>query len=309
VAATLRQFLMSPGEEGGDASPDEEDYLSKLAKSVTGKTPFPYKERVQGGARAARTSSAEIRKPTATPPPGATPPPRMATPAPRAATPAPNPAIVRHHATPAPTEGIFAAGTILLFDDNTLGVYKEKRADKEYDVILMLNPDGAVVPQGIALLHYDVKAVGCLPPEFLLRLIRRKTWVRDEVVFHLNAFDYCQYVAEPRPGAAATPTDEPRRSPSSDQNLSQMVRKLPTNQGEEQKRLITGREITISFGPGQEWRAVYWGEDELGTVLAHRTNEQWALMHLDLRRFKDSLVLGELATAETMKQIRDEIGR
>lgn len=295
----MHRPMMSPGEEGGDASFDEEEYLSKLAKSVTGKTPFPYKERVQGGARA-RTSSSEVPKQGVQPP---TPRPAVSAPTPRPiATPAPVP---QHFPPAAQTvDGSFPVGTILLFDDNTIGIYKEKRPEKEYEVILMLNPDGGVVPQGIALLHYDVRSVGCLPPEFLMRLIRRKTWVRDEIIFHLKAFDYCQNVPEPRPGAM-----EERRSPSSDQNLSQMVRKLPANQGEEKKRLVTGREIGISFGPGQEWKAIYWGEDELGTVLAHRTNERWALMHLDLRRFKESLVLGELASPEVMKQIRDEISR
>ncbi len=301
-----RKYLLSTGEEGGGedqpASPDEEQYLSQLASSVLGKKPFPYKKRVKGAERdpvdptGASPDSIQV---SGTPKPSAS--------DISATDPERSSATPRPYSSPRPTasagvarSGTFEVGTVLLFDDNSIGIYKDARPDKEYEVIIMMLPDGSVIPQGVNLLHYEVRAVGTLPPEFLLRIQRRKTWERDEIVFHLSAFDYCQFIPHPAPN-----TIEKGRS-SAEHSLSGVVRKLPTNQ-EEPRRMITGREFTINFGQ-QEWHAVYWGEDDLGTVIAHNTNDTWALMHLDLRRFKESLVLGELVTPETMKQIRADLG-
>ncbi len=297
---TMERRLFSTGEEGGGdepASPEEEKYLSQLASSVLGKKPFPYKQRVRGAERDPVTpspSSETVRKPSG----------EVPAPAPPSARQTPTP---RPMATPRPvagsrpgTGGTFAAGTILLFDDASIGIYKDERPDKEYEVVLMLLPDGAVVSQGVSLIHYEVRSIGLLPPDFLLRLQRRKTWDRDEIVFHLTTYDYCRHIPQPATG------DIGEQRASGESSLSGVVRKLPSNQ-EEPKRMTTGRQFTINFGQ-QEWSAVYWGEDDLGTVIVHCTNESWALMHMDLRRFKDSLVLGDLVPAATLQKIRADIG-
>ncbi|MBN1868369.1 hypothetical protein JW916_13870 [Candidatus Sumerlaeota bacterium] len=64
------------------------------------------------------------------------------------------------------------------------------------------------------------------------------------------------------------------------------------------KDLTRGRRFSIKFG-NRGWEAVYWGEDEQGSVVAHNTNGQWSLMHLDLSRFRDSFaLLGEISDKE-----------
>ena len=65
--------------------------------------------------------------------------------------------------------------------------------------------------------------------------------------------------------------------------------------------------MRISFGPGKSWDAVYWGRDLLGHVLAHRTHKEWALMHLDLKRFKDTIELGEFLDDEEIASIQRDI--
>ncbi|MCE5230670.1 hypothetical protein LLG95_13905 [bacterium] len=39
----------------------------------------------------------------------------------------------------------------------------------------------------------------------------------------------------------------------------------------------------------RKWCAVYWGKDDEGHVIAHKTFKDWALMHLDLKEYLDKL--------------------
>lgn len=200
--------------------------------------------------------------------------------------------------------GTFPMGTILLFEDSTIGIYKDVRPGKEYEVVMILNPDGTVDAQGIALETYELKAIGFLTPEFVLRIQRRKLWERDEIIFHLNSFDYCKSIPQPRVSAA--PAQE-KRSTGEVPRPSQVEVKKPVVE-KKASELVPGRHFTINFGPTQEWKAIYWGEDDLGTVIAHKTNENWSLMHMDLTRFKDSIVLGEMAGRDLLDTIHSQVG-
>jgi hypothetical protein len=68
--------------------------------------------------------------------------------------------------------------------------------------------------------------------------------------------------------------------------------------------LERGRVIKINVG-GRMWESVYWTSDEIGPIVAHDTNRQWALMHLDLSRFRDAIEYGEVLNARRL----DEIGK
>lgn len=330
-----------------EMTPDEvakaDDYLSRLAQSVLKREPFPYKSRVAGsdrkpvhpGSGTPRPSKEIIRPSQELPrssrdvarpnqesprpgqdiprPPsaqtpswqartGATPAP-VNTPRPLARhTPAP---VTRRSPVPAPREtpqphhrdsrevalgadGTFPVGTILYFEDKSIGIYKDRRTDREYEVIYLLLPDGRVLAQGIALSNYEVKVIGTLPTEFMLRIQRRQRWDRDEVVYHLESFDYCRLI--PHPTTQDIEVSTPR----------------PARREEEPKTLVAGRRFSINFG-NQEWHAVFWGEDELGPVVAHNTHDRWAVMHLDLNRFRDSLVLGEMIDEALKQEIRGDL--
>jgi hypothetical protein len=282
---------------GGPLDSEGEDYLSQLANSVLKKQQAP-KPRVQAGASGHAHAPAPPSSAAADPltPPSsrlshssAEVPVSRVSPPSRTA-PEPTAGVTNQLGT----DGTFAVGTILRFDDHSIAVYKDRKASKEYEVLYVLQPDGRIKAQGIALVTYDLKVLGKLPPEFMLRMQRRGTWDRDEIIFHLSSFDYCALVPQIR--AAEEPSSR----------SSSIVQKLSSPASGEEKAMRRGRWFRIAFGP-QEWNAIYWGEDELGSVVIHNTHQRWALMHLDLNRFKDSLVLGDMAEAEVMDKIYEDI--
>ena len=54
---------------------------------------------------------------------------------------------------------------------------------------------------------------------------------------------------------------------------------------------------------GRGWDSVYWGRDKKGTVVAHRTQGHWTLMHLDLNVYKGSMTV----EPEPQQYLIDEI--
>jgi hypothetical protein len=279
------------GEDDSEAGPESMEYLRKLEDSVrTGR--LEYKERVQSTTRLNRTIKQVPEKEVVIrgvqndldksdiPMPGQ----QIRARARQAAA-----SRTERPVTPG-TDGSFAVGTILRFEDHSLGVFKDARTDKDYEVVYLLLADGTVRPQGMALESYDVKVLGKLPAEFVHRLQRRLTWKRDEVIFHLEHFDYCEMIPHPDPDAIVEEEEEE-------------VPEAATNG----HNLVRGRRLTLSFGPGQAWQAVYWGDDDLGPLVAHKTAENWALMHLDLSRFADSMQVGEMAEESLMDEIEGDL--
>lgn len=276
-----------PGAGGTDKS--ESDYLSQLANSILQKKSV-YLPPTKG------RSPAETPVPVS-PPPVPTPmtPPAGGAPSrhSQSAVPRLSP---RSSSTPLPSDiqsGSYPVGTILLFEDETIGIFKSVQKDKDYELIYLLQPDGRVAPQGMALFSYEVRAIGELPPEFVDRMGRTNRWERDVIVFHLSHFDYCALIPHP------AGMDSRVTSGSGVPKISLAALESP--------QLERGRFIRVSFGKGQEWHAVYWGEDELGTIVAHDTNRKWTLMHLDLKRFQDSLVIGEMAAPEVKAAISRDV--
>ncbi|MEQ8820230.1 MAG: hypothetical protein RLY93_08290 [Sumerlaeia bacterium] len=285
----------------GPPSPDERDYLSKLADSVLKKKKLDYKPRVQGTQRAEADPATPplghaIPKPPSAAPPSSTTVPKLGG-APTKAGAHPAPEDLDTSRTRLGSDGTFPVGTILRFEDDHIGVFKDSRPDKEYEVVYLLLADGSVKPQGVALASYDVKKLGQLPAEFMLRLQRRMTWDRDEVIFHLDMFDYCAFIPQPRAGATTGHSGF----------FQKPVTSIEDSVDEEPKKLLRGRKLRITFGAGREWDAIYWGVDDLGPVVAHHTHDKWSLMHLDLNRFRDSMVVGEVVDQSTQNQIASDI--
>src|SRR5690606_13033184 len=202
------------------------------------RTPIPVQR--QGGAGVSplappsRTPLPVKRTPLPVPP-ATTPPPVSArmTPMP-ASTPTPVGARVNdtREGSLVGADGTFAVGTILYFEDKSIGIYKDKRTDKDYEVIYLMLPDGRVTPQGIALENYDLKVIGYLPPEFMMRIQRRQRWDRDEIIYHLSNFDFCKMIPYPTTQDIEFGTPRPVQS------------KAP----EEPRKLVTGRKFSINFG-------------------------------------------------------------
>src|SRR5690606_2981493 len=129
-----------------DSAADE--YLSKLANSVLSKD--------------------KPRRPAAAPPPPERPasPPSRELPRPTAS----STAVPRTSASGEwqrqvelrDENGQFLPGTILVFEDGSVGLYKEPNPAKEYDIVYMLRNSGRVSAQGIPVSTYDVEPIGRL---------------------------------------------------------------------------------------------------------------------------------------------------
>ena len=187
-------------------------------------------------------------------------------------------------------------GAILLFDDDTLVVYQHPVPRKEYDLVLALYPNGGVKSQGVALARYDgVEEIGALPVALLERVKSEMRWDRDLIVFHCYRYEDVARVPR-QPGAPKPAAPDAASAPSSKEES-------PEGDGAFKR----GQRIEVQLGDHM-WKAVYWGEDPLGTVVAHRTHDRWELMHLDLARFGDGLVAEPRPDPELIKEIEQQVG-
>lgn len=296
------------GPEDVEEQSSADDYLSKLAQSILSKeksgprVPAHAQPRPSEKGSSSRSTPPPAQRPASTPPPVQA---RM----PKTPPPSASGGNAKSRGTEwvrevsfQDTAGNLIPGTILLFEDGTVGVFKEENPVKEYDIVYVLNKSGHISPQGMPLDTYDVEPIGRLSQGVFEQLVKSGRWERDMMVFHL--LKYKDHVHIP----PITNEDEPIGPPSGDRVTKMSVRNF---EGEESQRAQVegekpaferGRRLTIEFGP-QKWEAVYWGKDELGHVVAHNTHDKWALMHLDLGRFKDSITLGDFASEEEMKSM------
>lgn len=328
------------GAVDNDQGPNADEYLSKLAASVLGKESAPQQQ--DGG----------MNPPLALTPPPSRPLPKAGRPgmtpsqpaaaampqAPR--TPAPNPILstprgpIGRQITPMPTSQLgipewtrrvdfydaqnnLIPGTMLLFEDGTVGVFKESKPEKDYDIVYMLRHTSEAVPEGIPLYNYEAEPIGRLSPALLEQMIRSGRWDRDMMVFHLLKFK--DHLHIPQIDLNTQPTSQ--QIPSSDRVSKWTVPKiesvpftpnthLPPSPPEPEKSAMTrGRRMTIGFGPSKQWDAIFWGKDEMGHVVVHQTHGKWTLMHLDLNRFKDTIVLGDLCDEVTLRAIEKDCAR
>lgn len=188
-----------------------------------------------------------------------------------------------------------------------------------YQLVHLLDNDGTLHAQGISLLDaYEFRRLGALPPDDFAKLRQSMRWNRDLLVFHLDRFQDSRLIPHPGDGKSAASSDNRHESaPLSPTRSAQWPRPetLPNRQDEpaEQQpepalaidgiQLQCGQRFTVAFGPGRQWEAVYWGRDSQGTVVAHNTGGDWALMHMDLERFADSLKPGRHMDASERQEV------
>lgn len=297
-------------------SDDGLDYLKKLAQTVVEKEKKSAAEKERsladpqtrpfGPAAASaplRTSSTQVQK---LPPNPAAPPPAVHAPPPPA--PGLNPpskhgqAHWKRDVQVYGPNNQFLPGTILYFEDQTVAIYGRQMKDKDYEMVYALSGNGRLKPQGIPLANYDVRPLGRIAPAYLEKVASSMRWDRDLIIFHLLEYEDCPLIPE----ISATNGHE-ASSPQSSTGVPKLTAPAAPSAASPQP-LVRGRKLSIVFGK-QNWNAVYWGMDELGTVVAHKTHDHWALMHLDLKRFKDGIVQGDMMTPAELADVEGDIVR
>ncbi len=299
-------------------SRDAEDYIKKLADSVIKKA------RPQNGEPDESTSWSEIEEKAPKPPaanrrpaakrsakpatePGRKPAPKKA----QAEKPALEPATgegagreeLREEAAKrgeSPEElyydekGLLLEGTIIAFEEGGMGIFHKTLPQKDYDVVYMLAEDGTAKPQGMPLYNYDILPVGRMDRRHLGLIMQAGAWERDLIVFNLARYEDRDKIPH-YTGEMEAPTEQAARPDPREMKA----------QGDEEK-LVRGRELSIAFGPDKTWTAVYWGKDELGDVVAHKTHGKWALMHLELDRFQNSMRFGKVLGRDEMREMEKD---
>jgi hypothetical protein len=244
------------------------------------------------------------------PPPKSRPQPALMTAPPSPATPSNGASLTRPNYNGNGSAGAeYSAGAILLLNQRTLAIYRKAVPEKGYHLVLALCPNHAVKAQGIALEGYQIEELGSLAPAWLERLLSEMRWERDLIVFHCYRYEdvaripAVDHVEEPGNSIPAPvqwtqpvmPAQPPAPEPSA-----------PAPAEKTNGQLRRGQRLQIQFG-AKAWDAVYWGKDDQGQVIAHRTYENWSLMHLDLARFQNGLVVHPEVEPGLIKEIEDAL--
>lgn len=207
-------------------------------------------------------------------------------------------------------------GSIVRFDDGSIGVYKDAVSGRDYALFYFLNPAGAFVPEGVFLQCYQARAIGQLPEEYFAQLRDDGTWNRDMILYHLARYEFVKELnalaehqsrkpaatgATPEAGTPSQPaaSPEPAADPAP---ASAPADNQPAPEAENPEGLFKGRRFQINFG-GKQWDAVYWDADDENSIVAHNTHGAWSLMRLDLNRFKESLELLDRVDDATLEEI------
>lgn len=195
-----------------------------------------------------------------------------------------------------------APGTILKLEDNTIAVFAEEIADKEYDLIYVPERNGRLTPKGLVLCAYDIQELGRIPDHILAKMKKTLMWSKEVLVFHLHEYEYIKYIPDIIPEEGVSENNNQIYEQNSNGSSLEKILK----EAESSKELIRGREFKIKISD-KEWSAVYWGKDQMGTIVAHKTVKNWSLMHLDLERFQDSIVLGNVIDDAVMREIEKSL--
>lgn len=233
----------------------------------------------------------------------------------------------------APKAASVGPGSIVRFDDGSIGVYKDAVSGRDYALFYFLQPDGGFTPQGVFLQCYQAVALGTLPEQYFERARDEGKWSRDLIVFHMNDYGSVKFLddlkdhVERKPTSntparnASLPAAQPSAAPS--QTVAATTPPAPTASGQVEPvqpepvqpasaptppageaTLVKGRRFQIKFS-GKQWEAVYWMDEGKDAIVAHDTHGKWSLMRLDLTRFKDSLELLDIVDGPTMQAIAE----
>lgn len=213
----------------------------------------------------------------------------------------------------APKTGTYEEGTIIRFEDGTIAIYISEVPGKEYEIIYCLNESGRVEPRGIALYSMKHTVLGKLPEERVKHIKSKMRWMREEIIYYLDKFEYIHLIPQINycESTVTTPVEEKTLIHT---NSGVTTRQSTTVEKETEKEnqrsdtqaptLVRGRKIKINYG-NRSWEAVYWGADQYGPIVAHKTSGKWELMHLDFSRFADKIEYGEIIPSNVMAEIQD----
>lgn len=204
------------------------------------------------------------------------------------------PPVESHPVSSAPS---IQPGTIVTLEDETVGIFEKEIPDKEYDILLIVKPDGTLEPKGVSLYAYQWRQIGSIPPDLLAQMIRRMRWERDALIYHLDRYEYAHLI----PNQKASPRKSEQVPPETRTSRANTLVEPPV-----EPTLQRGRVISIEAG-NKTWNAVYWGSNNMGAIVAHNTHKTWSLMHLDLKRFEGLLKYGDLLDAETIRKIEADL--
>jgi hypothetical protein len=211
------------------------------------------------------------------------------------------------------SEGAREVGSIMALGDGSVGIYRGQAPGREHKLVYFLDPSGALLPQGIALEAYEVRELGVLPKDFLEEFQAARRWSRDALVFHLKRWTDVKLLppaasydaaSAPAVGGVSPRSGGVGGAPQAPRPQTAPVRAAAPAPDESGLRL--GQRVKVKFGD-RDWHAVYWGADEQGPMVAHCTNKKWALMHLDLKRFRDNIVPGEMLAREEIMEIARQL--
>jgi len=195
----------------------------------------------------------------------------------------------------------YSSGAILLLNQRTLVVYKKPVPDKEYHLVLVICPNGAVKTQGIVLEGHEVEELGSLPQAWFERLQGEMRWERDLIVFHCYRYEDVFKIP------LADSFEEPREADPSPVEAETRNAAAPAPKPEKANgSLRRGQKLLIKFGSNM-WDAVYWGKDDQGQVIAHRTYGTWSLMHLSLERFANNLTIEPEVDQNLIQEIEQSL--
>ncbi len=196
------------------------------------------------------------------------------------------------------SKGLHPSGTILSIEDMGLGIYKEKIPQKNYDVIYILLED-RVSPQGLFLSMYRREVAGKLPSHIFKKIKETLKWSREDIEPFLNDEKYKELLPQPK---------ESVKIVKSASEIPEIKENGEVTQ-ENIKYIPHGQELIFEIGNQKKWKAVYWMKDELGYVVAHNTNGNWQLMHIDLLKFiKMKMVkFGKILSPEILQKIKNQV--
>jgi hypothetical protein len=195
----------------------------------------------------------------------------------------------------------------MTFDDGSLAIFKDAVSGKDYALFYFLEPTGVLSPRGIFLEQYEYKCIGRIPVHLFEAMKSQGRWDRDCVIFHLSEWDHVKLVP-PQGGDSLiwSGTSSTGDAPGYGRQAVSPDQESKSGLTQRTRQPIRGQILKINVA-GRVWESVFWGKDEMGSVVAHCTNKKWALMHLDLKRFEDSMELGELKPPSEIDQIQREL--
>lgn len=212
-----------------------------------------------------------------------------------------------HDTKPIKRPSPYMTGSILLLDDDIVIIYQKPTEEKNIHQVAALTSDHGIQIINALFENSKITQLGQLDDAWLKRMLREKRWNRDLLVFHCNRFEDCVLIppADHMKLPMSVDISEEQPRPSAPHH-EETIDTSPSLDGPLNALLKRGQHIHVRFG-ANEWHAVYWGRDDQGSVVAHKTYASWELMHLDLNRFGTGLVINPEIDPDIVRQIEEDI--